>query len=242
MSPSQSTWFDDITITSLVTPPNDCLAPYSVFKFNLDPDDSNTGLRSWGGANSIQLAEITLYDLTGTPLREGLTCTNPGGRNPGGELPEHACNGLTSSDPNGCSGCANTGHKWLDFNKGDLIMTFDSPQTVASWDWQTANDAPARDPAKWTLEGSNDGGAWTVLDDSWATDKFDTTSARYTWQGPFVVTVGRDCDSGGNVGGGGIPNGAVSLGGDGQLVKDTRLPYVSIPLDCKYRSPARPFF
>ena len=29
---------------------------------------------------------------------------------------EHACNGLTSSDPNGCSGCANSGHKWLDFN------------------------------------------------------------------------------------------------------------------------------
>eukprot|EP01045_Picozoa_sp_COSAG04_P012722 COSAG04_NODE_868_length_9754_cov_10.610254_6_plen_1356_part_00 len=110
-------------------------------------------------------------------------------------------------------------------------MTFDSAQTVASWDWQTANDAPARDPAKWTLEGSNDGGAWTVLDDSWATDKFDTTSARYTWQGPFVVTVGRDCDSSGNTGGGGIPNGGVSLGGDGQLVKDTRLPYVTIPLD-----------
>ena len=34
------------------------------------------------------------------------------------------------------------------------------------------------------------------MDDTWATDKFDTTSARYTWQGPFTVTVGRDCDSG----------------------------------------------
>ena len=26
----------------------------------------------------------------------------------------------------------------------------------------TANDAPNRDPVKWTLEGSNDGDAWTV--------------------------------------------------------------------------------
>ena len=42
-------------------------------------------------------------------------------------------------------------------------MTFDSAQTVASWDWQTANDAPARDPSKWTLEGSNDGAEWVTL-------------------------------------------------------------------------------
>ena len=105
-----------------------------------------------------------------------------------GELPEHACNGLTSDDPNGCSGCANTGHKWLDFNRGDLVMAFNSPTAVASWDWQTANDAPARDPTKWTLEGSNDGDSWTVLDNTWATSAFATTAARYTWQGPFQVT------------------------------------------------------
>eukprot|EP01045_Picozoa_sp_COSAG04_P029261 COSAG04_NODE_4764_length_1904_cov_1.449307_2_plen_108_part_00 len=91
-------------------------AQYTVYKFNLDPADDNTGLRSWNGANSIQLAEIELFDAGGNVLRDGLTCTNPGGSNPGGELPEHACNGATSNDPNGCSGCANSGHKWLDFN------------------------------------------------------------------------------------------------------------------------------
>ncbi len=126
-----STWFDDITITSLVTPPDDCLAPYSVYKFNLDPADDSTGLRNWGGANSIQLAEITLYDQNGTPLRDGLTCTNPGGRNPGGELPEHACNGLTSEDPNGCSGCANSGHKWLDFNSKRVILSRSAAMSVS---------------------------------------------------------------------------------------------------------------
>ena len=79
---------------------------FTTFKFNLDPDDSNTGLRSWSGANSIQLAEITLYGGNGSPLRHGIPCTTPGGSNPGGELPEHACNGLTSDDPNGCYGCS----------------------------------------------------------------------------------------------------------------------------------------
>ena len=59
--------------------------------------------------------------------------------------------------------------------------------------WQTANDAPARDPTKWTLEGSNDGETWTVLDDTWASEAFATTAARYTWQGPFAVTY--DCSS-----------------------------------------------
>ena len=91
-------------------------AQYTIYKFNLDPADDQTGLRSWNGANSIQLAEIELFDAGGNVLRDGLTCTNPGGSNPGGELPEHACNGATSNDPNGCSGCANSGHKWLDFN------------------------------------------------------------------------------------------------------------------------------
>eukprot|EP01045_Picozoa_sp_COSAG04_P009544 COSAG04_NODE_556_length_12658_cov_3.469862_5_plen_293_part_01 len=143
-------------------------------------------------------------------------------------MPEHACNGLTSSDPNGCSGCANTGHKWLDFNRGDLVMEFNSPQQVATWDWQTANDAPARDPTKWTLEGSNDGDSWTVLDDTWATTAFATTAARYTWQGPFAVTNFCDGATGND-----IPAGAtrLGLGAPSQLVADTQIEYVNLPLD-----------
>ena len=80
-------------------------------------------------------------------------------------------------------------------------MAYDAPQTVASWDWQTANDSPERDPTKWTLEGSNDGFTWTVLDNAHSSVAFSTTSARFTWQGPFIV-AGR--------GGGGC---ADSIGG-----------------------------
>ena len=160
---------------------------FTTYKFNLDPGNGFGGLRDWDAANSVQLSEVTLYDVYGAPLLDGLTCTNPGGDNPGGELPEHACDGLTSDDPDGCSGCANSGHKWLDFNKGDLVLTYDSPNQVGSWDWQTANDGRERDPTLWRLEGSNDGESWTTIDDTYAQTPFPTTEDRFTWQGPFHV-------------------------------------------------------
>ena len=68
-------------------------------------------------------------------------------------------------------------------------MTFASPVSVASYDWMTANDAPNRDPVKWTLEASNDGGStWNVVDDTYASEAFNPTSTRFTWQGPFFLT------------------------------------------------------
>ena len=62
--------------------PGNLPTAYTTYKFNLDPDNSNTGLRDWTAANSIQLAEVTLYDIYGTPLLDGLSCTNPDGDNP----------------------------------------------------------------------------------------------------------------------------------------------------------------
>ena len=75
-------------------------------------------------------------------------------------------------------------------------MEFPNPVAATSWDWQTANDAPARDPTKWTLEGSNNGDTWTVVDGSNANTAFATTPARFTWQGPFAID-GGDCAAGG---------------------------------------------
>merc|ERR1712146_472167 len=48
--------------------------------------------------------------------------------------------------------------------------------------------APARDPAKWTLESSNDGSTWTVIENSNADSTFTPTSERYAWQGPWCVS------------------------------------------------------
>ena len=69
-------------------------ASYTSFKFNLDPADDQSGLRSWGGANSVQLAEVTLYDAQQAWI-SGATATNPGGNSPGGEPPSAAANGFT---------------------------------------------------------------------------------------------------------------------------------------------------
>ena len=41
--------------------------------------------------------------------------------------------------------------KFLDFTKGDLLVNFGAPVSVASYDWATANDFMERDPTKWTL-------------------------------------------------------------------------------------------
>merc|ERR1711871_1465708 len=61
--------------------PKACLA-YTQFKFNLDPAGDNTGLRDWGRANSVQLAEIDFYSVTNEMLTVA-SASNPGGNNPG---------------------------------------------------------------------------------------------------------------------------------------------------------------
>jgi len=43
-------------------------------------------------------------------------------------------------------------------------LTFPSSQILGSYTITSGNDAPERDMKDWTLEGSNDGAAWTVLD------------------------------------------------------------------------------
>ena len=188
--------------------PDSTVARFSSFKFNLDPADDKTGLRGWDCC--IQLSEINLYSPAGK-VAKGATATNtPGielpllsadqpyfvpayvkcshGMNPCGEMPQNALDGNTVS----LHGCANCNHKWLDFTRGDLIMTFESPKTVASYDWLTANDAPNRDPIKWTLEGSNDDLGdrmqFSVVDETYASVAFSPTEDRYAWQGPFCIT------------------------------------------------------
>eukprot|EP01044_Picomonas_judraskeda_P000310 COSAG03_NODE_13_length_22557_cov_4.910054_3_plen_1965_part_01 len=175
---------------------------YSVFKFNVDPDGSGQGLRDWDAANAVQLAEIALFGLDGEALHDGLTCTNPRGTNPTDAGPEDACDGFTHEAGQPIVSTSGAGHKWLDFNKGDLIMTFDEPVAVAAWDWQTANDARERDPTKWNLEGSNDGRTWTVLDST--PDEFLTSRDRFAWQGPFEIQSRADSLSSLLAGGGDI--------------------------------------
>eukprot|EP01052_Picozoa_sp_SAG31_P014901 SAG31_NODE_942_length_10853_cov_24.620420_1_plen_1141_part_10 len=167
---------------------------YTQFKFNLDPASDNTGLRNWGVANSVQLAEMDFYSVSGTML-EVASVENPGGNNPGNGRPANVINGAHAlheclEEGNDCSNL-----KWLDFNRGDIVVTFAEPTVVGSYNWMTANNAPARDPTKWTLEASNDGSDWAVVDEANANDAFDPPQDRYTWTGPWNVCQSGHTDS-----------------------------------------------
>jgi hypothetical protein len=108
-------------------------------------------LRDDAGADSVQLSEFELK-LDGDNLDlSTATISNPGGDNPAGEEVEF----IADQD---------TGTKWLDFERGPVIFQFAAPVTIDRYRFATAGDEPGRDPVKWTFEGSDDGVAWTLLD------------------------------------------------------------------------------
>lgn len=60
---------------------------------------------------------------------------------------------------------ASASTKWLAFvTAANLVYTLDTPQTVKKYSMTTANDASARNPKNWTIQGSNDNSTWTTLD------------------------------------------------------------------------------
>lgn len=86
--------------------------------------------------------------------------------------------------------------KWLDFSIYDdrpdgtavVIFEFEEPVYLEGYRWATANDAPARDPKSWRLEGSNDNSEWDMLDEVeefMATGDVDNIDdGRHEWQSP----------------------------------------------------------
>ena len=61
----------------------------------------------------------------------------------------------------------NSGTKWCIDGppaKVQWLVKLPGPVSVAQYTLTSANDVPARDPRNWTLSGSNDGDAWTVID------------------------------------------------------------------------------
>ncbi|MFF9337956.1 discoidin domain-containing protein, partial [Streptomyces albogriseolus] len=70
----------------------------------------------------------------------------------GGEVKENLLDGEAST-------------KWLTFTAtGWVEFDLDQPVRLASYALTSANDAAERDPAAWTLKGSEDGTHWTDLD------------------------------------------------------------------------------
>lgn len=108
--------------------------------------------------NCTQASEF-LFQLNGVDqqsITSTATVTNPGGSNPAGETPPNLVD-------------ANLLTKALDLNftsNGSItnfIFTFAKAQSFTSYRWATANDLDSRDPASWTVSGSNNGTTWVVL-------------------------------------------------------------------------------
>jgi hypothetical protein len=58
-----------------------------------------------------------------------------------------------------------TSTKWLAFSATTWVqIVFASPTVLQAYSLTSANDSPERDPASWTLSGSNDGYNWTVIE------------------------------------------------------------------------------
>merc|ERR1712125_57185 len=48
--------------------------------------------------------------------------------------------------------------KWLDLGRGELQIRFPAPVMLDGYQFFTAPDSPERDPIRWRLGASNDGG------------------------------------------------------------------------------------
>jgi glucose/arabinose dehydrogenase/type 1 glutamine amidotransferase len=97
-------------------------------------------------------------DLIGTrpagslPNPEKVTDISVNGENPPNETKDKLIDGKNET-------------KWLTFTPtGWIQMTLEKPVAVAHYALTSANDFPGRDPKDWTLQGSQDGASWTVLD------------------------------------------------------------------------------
>ncbi|MFC6997081.1 T9SS type B sorting domain-containing protein [Rufibacter roseus] len=123
--------------------------PYAYYRFNIS---------ALNGAGTFQMAEWRLFEAVKNPdiTARGGTLTvlqeNDGGRGAGEGSPKVIDN--------------NPGSKFLSHWPGSqwLRLQLNAPAIVGTYTLVSGNDAPERDPKNWTLEGSNNGNDWTVLD------------------------------------------------------------------------------
>jgi predicted alpha-1,2-mannosidase len=91
--------------------------------------------------------------------------------------------------------------KWLVFARtGAVQIQLATPVAVKRYAVSSANDVPGRDPANWTLEGSQDGQGWTAIDtrtgemfgDRFETHRYDFENATAYLYYRLNVTATRD--------------------------------------------------
>ncbi len=131
----------------------------------LAPGDFAT---SFEAADPPPAATAVELDGNGNPVQGNLSGTAPSGL-PGSLLSK--VTGVTASAENPPNEVAanladgNPSTKWLAFaSTGWVRYQLAAPAIVTVYALTSANDSPGRDPKDFTLQGSNDGSAWTDLD------------------------------------------------------------------------------
>tara|TARA_R100001198_G_C5150289_1_gene160053 strand:- start:161 stop:718 length:558 start_codon:yes stop_codon:yes gene_type:complete len=109
-------------------------------------------------ASMTQISELYLKSNGSNISWGSATVTNPNGSNPSSQGPEKLIDGIETN-------------KALDFNvdvnNGSIFIIdagYGNDFDFDSYYFVTGNDYPDRDPITWTIEGSNDGTNYTVLD------------------------------------------------------------------------------
>ncbi len=120
-----------------------------------------------------RMSGVTGTSQSGIPgnIAEKISAISANGDNPPNETKEKAFDGSVNT-------------KWLVFERtGWLQVRLSEPVAVVHYALTSANDAPGRDPRDWTLQGSQDGQSWTVLDTRSGEDfpdRFQTKEYRFT--------------------------------------------------------------
>ena len=155
---------------------------YTYFRFKIEGRKGNDN-------GMVQIAELKLYsgdtDITQEKIQQyydSSTVNVDGAKYPDNEAPYKLVDG-------------NIDTKWLDRRLKDgsspasldavwLAVEFSEPKQVTKYEWFTANDADARDPAAWRLQGSNDNSTWVDLD---VQSGFSATTDRQTSAGVWTI-------------------------------------------------------
>lgn len=134
------------------------------------PDWVNTA--ETDAAGNKKSSGVTGSPTTGIPgsIMDRVVGVTASGDNPPNETAAQAVDG-------------NINTKWLVFEStGWLQVQLSEPIAVVHYALTSANDAPERDPQDWTLQGSQDGQNWTVLDtrtDQLFDSRFQTKEYRF---------------------------------------------------------------
>ncbi|GAA6395590.1 discoidin domain-containing protein [Solibaculum mannosilyticum] len=134
----------------------------AVSPVNAQPKEEE-GYRNVALRRAAYHSTATDYNQTGHLVTDGIT---PEVDIDAPEYSDQYGDSPSAENPS-CAFDGNSGTKWLTFHQAawlQLKFPGEEAYTATSYSLTTANDQPGRDPKAWTVEGSNDGVNFDVLD------------------------------------------------------------------------------